>query len=113
MGFGADPASAFGSLGFGAGRETPMLSSTYPNPFFSSSRNLIVPEFLSLASPVAKSHARSYFFFAGAVTARGAAGGIAGTRPITIESAPGGNGLSAFASSRLTCQICVSVSVPL
>ena len=45
-----DPALAGGfvsGLGFGVGRETPMLSKTNPKPFLSVARKLMVPTSLS------------------------------------------------------------------
>ena len=113
VGFDVGLASVCGGFAFGAGRETPMLRSTYPKPFFNSPRKPIVTKFLSLPLQRVNRSVRPYLFFAGAVTGCGVAGGVVGARPITIESAPGGKGLLAFASSRLTCQICVSVSVSL
>jgi len=46
MHYSPDPALAAGfvpGLGFGVGRETPMLSKTNPKPFFSVSKKLMVP----------------------------------------------------------------------
>jgi hypothetical protein len=48
-----DPALGAGfvsGLGFGAGRETPMLSKTNPKPFLSVARKLMVPT--SLLFPI-------------------------------------------------------------
>jgi len=67
----------------------------------------------SLSFPFER-HPNSAYFGAGA----GAGAGTfcvdgSGSSPRTMETAAGGSGLSALATSRVTCQICVSVSVSL
>jgi len=77
-----------------------MLSSTYPNPFFSRSKMRMVS--LPFRGAAAHLPRASVLFFGHGHHFRG---GAAGATPITMASACGGSGLSALASSRLTCQI--------
>jgi len=53
--------------------------------------------------------ARRYLVLAGGA----AAGSVAAVLPLRMSTAAGGSGLSALASSRLTCHICVSVRTSL
>jgi len=98
------PDSALGAglgvgRGFLAGLEMPMLNSRKPKPLRNESNTLIL-RILSMSC-------QRYFISGPAIII--AADGS--TRK--ISTAAGGSGLSALASSRLTCQISVSVSTPL
>ena len=124
-GYGLDAGLAAG-LGFLAGLETPKLISRTPNPLRSKSSTLIVSVPSQPSPPISNLVAvagrlfPAYFFWAGDAVAfltAGAggfwAGGAGGGSPRRIATAASGSGLSALASSRLTCHIPVSVSTPL
>jgi hypothetical protein len=89
---------------FAAGLETPMLISRKASPFRSSSSSRMC----CLPVPSVDGNARcaSYFLAGGSVTA----GAGAAVCPFKTATAAGGSGLSAFASSTLTCHISVSLS---
>jgi hypothetical protein len=98
--------------GFFWGLETPKLIRRNPKPLRSESNTFIVsflfnrpglPNFFCHSKPDFLNW--SYFVGAGALAAAGAAG-----VPLRMSSAAGGSGLSALASSRLTCHIWLSVS---
>lgn len=81
--------------GFFSGLDAPKLMSRNFNP-------------LRTVAPMPIPNPPAYFAFAGA----GGTGPIAvgSVSPFRMVTAPGGSGLSAFASRMLTCHICVSLS---
>jgi len=92
---------------FFAGLDTPMLIRKNPNPFRKASKKFIATgPFPPMAWQSAS--ARPYF-----APVAGAGITAAGGWPVTISSAAGGSGLSAFASRMLTCHICISLSTSL
>jgi hypothetical protein len=108
-------------VGFFSGLEIPMLIRTNFSPLRNVSAMLIVRflpvharRFPSPAHSQPRRARRCRYFSSGFVPSGSViTGGADGASPFRIATAPGGSGLSALASSRLTCHICVSVSVSL
>jgi hypothetical protein len=107
--YGAEPGfvPGAGGAGFFDGLDAPRLMSAIFSTFF-----MLAP------SPIDLSLSFCYYC-AGADFGRvggagtGPAGGWAVVWPFRMETTAGGSGLSALASSRLTCHICVSFSTSL